>query len=430
MRARRIYAFIAREAKMLLTDKATVFWTIAWPIIWIVMVAYVFAPMGEAGTVHVELGVVVEDNTTGYFNASLLVSVLENASYQGKPLFDVIVYNTTGELLDAVRNGEVDAGLVVPEGFARNISYGSARLEVYFNKAMPYTSSIAYSVLTVFLSRLSEQIAMAKVNYTLSFIEKYYGNATPEWWRNTGFNESFTVFLRNYYTGIAKPIEPVFHEIVPETLKNRARIIGWYTIGAIGMMFLYTGLSLGAGILVYERGNGVLKRILSTPVSEAELLLGKSLGGLVAMLFSALVALGAGIALGGEVAWNPFLPSHWVAAAMLVVAGLLSIGIGVVLSVTAKTPQAASGLGTSLGLLLAFTAGVWFPRSMLPEPLRLLADYFPVTWSLDVVREVLVYGKPLETVYWQVTGSLVALIAVYTVGALVYKRLIRRYAEE
>lgn len=111
-------------------------------------------------------------------------------------------------------------------------------------------------------------------------------------------------------------------------------------------------------------------------------------------------------------------------------AALTSIGIGILLSLFAKTAEGASSLSTVLGLMLSFTAGIWFPREWMPSPLQLLASYFPITWSFDVARAILIYERPLSEVLNLLLGSLITAIAIYSLGMLVCKETLRRYLEK
>ena len=61
----------------------------------------------------------------------------------------------------------------------------------------------------------------------------------------------------------------------------------------------------------------------------------------------------------------------------------------------------------------------------MPQALQVLADVFPVTWSLDAARDILVYGKPLAEDMRLILGSVIALIVIYIADIAVYKKLLR-----
>ncbi|GEM_PF-3894587 len=49
------------------------------------------------------------------------------------------------------------------------------------------------------------------------------------------------------------PLEAEFSEVSPRSVATRAGIIGWYTIGMIGVEYLFIGIIGGIVIVVEER---------------------------------------------------------------------------------------------------------------------------------------------------------------------------------
>ena len=79
--------------------------------------------------------------------------------------------------------------------------------------------------------------------------------------------------------------------------------------------------------------------------------------------------------------------------------------------------------------MLAFTAGIWFPKWWMPEWMQVLAEVFPGTWAIDAARSILVYEVGLMKVIGKVLETLLATAAIYLLGVLAYKKTLRRYAE-
>jgi len=164
-----------------------------------------------------------------------------------------------------------------------------------------------------------------------------------------------------------------------------------------------------------------LKRLLSTLASETDLLIGKTISGIIVLGLSALVAI---------ILWKPLNVAHWLVPPLLIMAALISIGIGIILSMFTKTSHGASSLSVILGLMLAFTTGIWFPIEWLPLWMRFLAKIFPVTWAIDAIRSIIVFNAPLSEVATNIMKIVASVIAVYYISIIVYRRLIRKYIEE
>jgi len=66
---------------------------------------------------------------------------------------------------------------------------------------------------------------------------------------------------------------------------------------------------------------------------------------------------------------------------------------------------------------------------MLPQPLRALADFFPVTWVVDVVRAVFVYNEDFSSTAVLQAKALAAAVALIALGVVACRKTISRYVE-
>ncbi len=429
----RIKAFIIRDIKLVFRDKASVFWLFAWPILWILLTAYVFVPPGVGSPITLDVGVVNYDSSTTEFNGTTLVEIMEDIELNGTRIFNVKEVDNETILLNYVRKGDLDVGIIIPENFGKNVTMGQAILYIYINAKDLYSSQMRSAIMKSFFNELNKRIAYTKINYTMYYIEKYskymtWGNVSNTQFFNESFN--FVEFLREYFKGIAEPINATFKEIKPKTLMDRSSIIGWYTVGAIGMMFLYGGFSWGATIIVEERERGTLKKLLSTPLSIKELFIGRILSGIVVLGIASIVAIFVGLFVcRAKIVWNPLIPVHWLVPVLIVMAALMSIGIGIIISIIAKSLKGATDLAVILGLMLAFLAGIWFPREWMPPALQLLAEVFPITWAIDAIRSIIVYEAGPGEILLNVVRVFLATLVIYAIDYIVYKTFLRKYVE-
>lgn len=63
MGLRVVFAYVLKDVKMFIGDRAAVFWVVVWPIIWIILVAYVFVPPGSVTPVSIDVGIVNLDSS-------------------------------------------------------------------------------------------------------------------------------------------------------------------------------------------------------------------------------------------------------------------------------------------------------------------------------------------------------------------------------
>ncbi len=423
---RRLLALVKYEVKYAFKDKMIVFWLVAWPIFWVLMSGYVFVPPNTGSPVTLQVGVINYDHSNTTLNGSVLVNVLSRIEYNGTRLFHIHNYTDRVKMIMDLKRGRLDAGIIIPDGFGKNATMGVARLEVLVGARNMYTASISEGLIKGVLGEFAGRVGMTRAeimyNRSIPYIARYSGNNT----NITGFLR----FLHDYMIGIAHPINVTYSDVKPPGLETRETVLGWVTIGAIGMVALYMGMAYGASILAQEREAGVLHRLIATPLSEAEYLGAHTIAMIADILIASIAIILTGVyAVGARIMFDLCNPLHWLAAGLLPVIALQSFSLGALIAPLSKTSKSAAGVGTSLGLVLAFIAGIWFPEGMLPPSLRVLATYFPVTWSVKAVRSIIVYGRGWQDVAGYVLGSVASLVALYLAAWLVLRWLMRRYLE-
>jgi ABC-2 type transport system permease protein len=201
-------------------------------------------------------------------------------------------------------------------------------------------------------------------------------------------------------------------------------------IFAYFFVFILTGISF-----LRERVGGTLERLLATPVTRAEIVLGYSLGFSFFAAIQVVVltlfilakvdvpALGPipafTIGLDVQVAGNP--------AIAFVVALLMAIGavnLGIFLSTYARTELQIVQFIPLVILPQALLGGVFWPVERLPDILQAIAHVLPVTYAVDALREVMIKGADFGTAAVQLDLAVLAGIAILFVvlGAATIKR--------
>ena len=204
-------------------------------------------------------------------------------------------------------------------------------------------------------------------------------------------------------------------------------VVGFF---AYFFVFLLTGISF-----LRERIGGTLERLLATPVSQAEIVLGYSLGfGFFATLQVAIVlafvlgrlgipALGPiaafAIGLGVPTAGNPLI-----AYLLVLVLGLGAVSLGIFLSTFARTELQVIQFIPIVIVPQGLLGGFFWPIGQLPSLLQPVARILPVTYAIDGLRQVMIAGADLSSP--QVLLDLVVLIGIAAVFMALAAATIRR----
>ena len=425
----RIKAFAISYVKAFFRDKASAFWTVAWPLLILILTAYVFIPPSFGKPTTLKVGVVNKDiDNVAPFNGTSFIEMLRALEYNGTKLFNVVVYDNETSLMNDLNKGKLDVGMVIPKGFGLNLTYGQALLKVYVSGESTYDLQVNRVIISEFIHGFSREVAVRKLEMMKKYIlERISKNVTI----NTPHG---IITLRemawNFILSIVVPINASIHNVAPKAVMDRPYLLGWYALGAIGMLLLYSGFNIGATTVVEEKEKGRLYRILSTPATEVDMLIGKTIGGLIVLSLSSLIIIVAAVTIvHARISWDPFRLVDWLVPLHFLLISLMCIGIGFILSLVAKTVSGASSISTILGLMLAFITGVWFPKSWLPKGLKVLADISPITWSLDVIRDIMIRRATLTEVALPTLKCIIITLMIFLLGVIAYRKAIRKYIE-
>jgi len=163
--------------------------------------------------------------------------------------------------------------------------------------------------------------------------------------------------------------------------------------GQLVTWLLFT-LMAGAVVLVGEREDGTLRRMLAAPAPRWTVLGGKLLGRLaLGMLQAAVLILFGQFALGVEWGNAPL------ALALLTVCfGLAATALGMLISTFARTGQQASTMSLLGMFLLAPLGGAWFPLEITPRAFQQAVRVFPTTWAMQGYLDLILRGGGLVEV--------------------------------
>ena len=160
-----------------------------------------------------------------------------------------------------------------------------------------------------------------------------------------------------------------------------ARLVDLYAPTVIGLALVTLGVSTLPTILATYRERGILRRMSTTPVHPARLVLSQ----LLIHAGVAVVASATSILL-GWVLFDVAPPDDlvgFVVAFVLGTAGLFAIGL--LIGALAPTASSGQGIGMAVYFPLLFFAGVYFPMQVMPEGLRTISELTP---SGAVVRSL------------------------------------------
>lgn len=181
------------------------------------------------------------------------------------------------------------------------------------------------------------------------------------------------------------------------------------------MMFLVTSIAT-----LRERTNGTLERLMTMPISKLDFILGYALAFAAVAFVQALVTTGVMLGLLQVTVFGGTLPTIIGAVA----AGFLGTALGLFLSAFASTEFQAVQFMPAFIFPQLLTCGLFVPRDQMARLLQWLADVFPLTYSVDAMKQVAGY-----TGWTAAFGRDVLVVAACAVVALLLGSLTIRRQE-
>jgi ABC-2 type transport system permease protein len=148
----------------------------------------------------------------------------------------------------------------------------------------------------------------------------------------------------------------------------------------------FAGLAI---LLVVRREQGILKRLRATPL-PASTYLAAVLSSIV-LIFALESVLMITI---GRVGFGTELPDRYVSLAVALLLGAVSFAaLGIGLSGLVRSAEGASAVVNAIYLPVSFISGAFFSPESFPAFLEAIANVLPLTYLIELVRDVMVHGS-------------------------------------
>jgi ABC-2 type transport system permease protein len=379
----------AVNLRRLLRDRTSIFFIFALPFLIILAVGATF---GEGFTP--KLGVAASGS--GPLGADL-VRRLERVDR-----LDVRRFQDLDALATAVERGEVEAGLLVPQGYEATVRSGETAALGFLARPGTLGQDLRITVDSV----VAEQGMLLRA-------ARFAGSE-----EGTAFDEAL-----GRASALSREIPAVTVGVSVTGEKLDGDSLGRFDVGASQQLILFMFVtSLGASAqLIETRKLGVSRRMLSTPTAARTVILGEALGRFTVALFQGAVIVFASLALFG-VDWGDPLG----AAAIVVLFGLVGTGAAMLLGSVLDNSQQAGSLGTFFGLALAALGGCMVPLDVVPDTMRSFAHATPHAWALDGFNALVAKGGTVPDILPQLAVLAAAAAVLLTVAMGRFRRSIIR----
>lgn len=391
----RVLHVALHDLRLHLADRSNVFFLLLMPIGFVFFFTMVNSGGGDPADVRVSLPVVDGD---GDFLAQAFVEQLRGEN------FDVPVYSVAAAETLTFRARSVS----IPDSFTRRVLAGE---ETDVTLRASATSDAGYD----FAAQV--RLHQAQVRF-LGNLVRWAGvgdstRAGPDGIADAAdldaaekgrflamVAEPPLVKVESRFAGTGRPVPSGTRQSVP---------------GVLVMFVIMTVLINGSEALTREKQLGTLKRLVTTPLTASQVLLGKTLGlallGVAQVVIVILATEGlAVVGVGGvDFRWGPVI---FGVAPTLVAYCVCVAALGLLLSGLLRTPQQAESIAWLVGMGLSALGGAWWPLEIMPGPMQFVGSFFPTSWAMEGLHTVITYGQGVGATLSSV-GVLLGMAALF-----------------
>ncbi|MGD9495985.1 MAG: ABC transporter permease [Armatimonadota bacterium] len=294
-----------------------------------------------------------------------------------------------GEAERLIARGDVRFVLVLPPDFGENLAAGRAgRVQVLLDGADSTSAGVALGYLEAVVGAHSVELAR-------------------RWAQRTGVPPS--------------ALQPAL-TVEPRVLYNpELESVNFIVPGLIAVIMTMLAALLTSGCIVREREAGSFEGLAASPIAPAEIVLGKLTPYVFIAIFDVVLSIGVGWLVFG-VAPTGSRSALLAASAIYLIA---SLAIGLLVSSIAHTHQIATMVAFVTTMLpTMLLTGFVFPVRSMPLVLQYIAQIFPATHFLVIIRAIYLKGTGLGLyVHHALALGLIALVLVVAASKAFRKSL-------
>ena len=387
MKLRRTLAFSRRALLQFRHDRRTFAFILVMPLLMILIFGYTFG--GDVKDIAIEVVV----NDTGI--PAGISPVLPNGLFLAQKITDnfntdTFFIHTNTNSVNAqhiVHEGKAWSAIIFPANFTENFLTTittqdmslSPKIEIYIDGSNPTIAATVIKEIT------------QSVQLTLKGLESL---------------------------NISQIETPISIEQVYTYGGGDTRFIDYFAPGVICFAIMMVTTMITIILFVNERRNGTLQRLLASPASESEIVVGYALAFAVIGVIQSIVVLIAAILLFDiSIVGNIFLA--------LIVILLLAFGhqgLGILLSAGAKNELQAIQFVPLILFPSILLAGLFWPIESIPSYLQPLSYIIPLRYGIDAERSIMLRGWGIGEIWIDIVVLVLFALLTLSASVLLLKR--------
>lgn len=316
-------------------SKGTIFWSIFFPVLLILLFGAIFS--GSDNPTYT-LNVQDLDNSTWshiYLNGLHNISILK-------------IQNISADenITQYIKDNDLSGALVIPKGFGDKITQSfinpkvTANLSFYYDPSDQGSTSVVRSIISSSLQETNLALSQGRHIIGLDSVS---------------------------------------------TITNKFKYIDFFIPGMIGFTIMQLCIYGSIERNTKYRKDGILRKLLTTPITRTEWLLSKMAFTMFLSIFSTVVA-----CLVGVLVWGVVISVNLWMIVIIFATSFLFSGIGMIIGRFVKEEETADTAAGAITFPMMFLAGTFFPLQQMPAFLQAFAQVLPLYYVNEGLRNAMI----------------------------------------
>lgn len=352
----RMRALILKEFRQILRDRRLAMSLILPPTLQLLLFGFAL----NATVSNLRLGVVDDSRTPE--SRELVATMTQSQSFNAAG-----TYLSVDEMGKQIADGNLDAGLVIPFDYARDLQRGrSASVQVLLNAMNSNTATIGQGYAEGVIASYNQTLLGEGIHAQFQQI------ASPD---------------------VSRRGMVLLH---PAYLYNPGLEPTWFIVtGVLGVLLILNGSLISAAAIVKEREAGTLEQLLMSPASTTQIIIAKLLP-----LFALLCMMGLwALAIMRVVFGIPFRGDVLLVIGAAVLCLLCGISIGTFIATFTKSARQAQLTLFFVNPPLTSLSGAFTPVEAMPKWLQPVAQFNPIQHFGQISRGAMLKGSGVGTLW-------------------------------
>lgn len=360
----RVRALIGKEFGQIRRDRRLVISLILPPVLQLTLFGFALS----ASVSNLRLGVVDESSTPE--SRELVATLTESRSFRLGGY-----YASAEQLGEAISQARLDAGVVVPYHYARDLRRGRpTTVQFLLNAVNANTATIGQAYAEGVLQSYNRQLRAAGVQADID------RTAAPDMSRR----------------GQAR--------LLPAYLYNPGLVDSWFiATGVFGLLLILNSSLVSSAAMVKEREAGTIEQLLMSPASTAEIIIAKITPLFVLLSMMMLLAI-AVLKVVFRVPFHGSLPFVLFGGVLCILSG---ISLGTVIATFSKSAQQAQLTAFFVNPPLSSLSGALNPVEAMPDWLQPVTLVNPIHHFATIARGGMLKGSGIATLWPNVLALLI-----------------------